>query len=324
MSRIFTSGLKDHMSGFIAEKHALGFPYIESERITANFDRFCAENYPECHTITREMGLQWSIMHEGEGEKSVAIRIGVIRELARFMQRNGIEAYIIPNDFGKVSNTRFTPHIFTDEELTAIFTAADNLPISSRYYTTHLVVPVLFRLLYSCGLRPAEGRLIKRKNIDLERGTLFIPESKGHKDRIVSMSDDMTNLCKKYDSQMKILCPDSEFFFPASRQYSAFSQSWVSDTLWRCWNAAGLGGYSGNKPRPYDFRHTFATKTLYRWLKEGRELDNCLPYLSAYMGHAHFEHTAYYIHLVPEFFPQMSQMDMSRFSKLIPEVHHEI
>ena len=59
-------------------------------------------------------------------------------------------------------------------------------------------------------------------------------------------------------------------------------------------------------------------------MKEGRKLDNCLPYLSAYMGHAHFEHTAYYIHLVPEFFPQMSQMDMNRFSSLIPEVRHEI
>jgi hypothetical protein len=38
------------------------------------------------------------------------------------------------------------------------------------------------------------------------------------------------------------------------------------------------------------------------------------------MGHAHFEHTAYYIHLVPEYFPQMAQMDFGRFADLLPEV----
>lgn len=324
MSRIFTSGLKEPMEGFIAEKHALGFPYVDGERITSNFDRFCTTHHPGCSTITKEMGLQWATLREGEGQKNVSTRIGVVRELARYMQRNGMEAYIIPNDFGKNPGRRYVPHIFTDEELSSIFAAADHLPVSNRDYTAHLVAPVLFRLLYSCGLRPSEGRLIKRQNIDLEHGILLIPESKGHKDRLVSMSDDMTALCRKYDVQMRLICPDSDFFFPAVRCNPEFCHHWVSDTLWRCWNNAGLGVYSGNKPRPYDFRHTFATKTLYRWMKEGRELDNCLPYLSAYMGHAHFEHTAYYIHLVPEFFPQMSQMDMNRFSSLIPEVRYEI
>ena len=48
-----------------------------------------------------------------------------------------------------------------------------------------------------------------------------------------------------------------------------------------------------------------------------------LPYLSAYMGHANFSHTAYYIHLTPEIFLHMSQMDLSRFENLIPEVAYE-
>lgn len=55
-------------------------------------------------------------------------------------------------------------------------------------------------------------------------------------------------------------------------------------------------------------------------MKEGKDLTACLPYLSAYMGHAQLSDTAYYIHLVPEFFPQMAQMDMGKFECLIPEV----
>lgn len=121
MSRIFTSGLKEYMVGFIEEKHALGFPYVDGERITFNFDRFCETHYPGCKTITKEMGLHWAAMHDGEGQKNVSTRIGVVRELARFMQRNGTDAYIITNDYGRNPGRRYAPHIFTDAELASIF-----------------------------------------------------------------------------------------------------------------------------------------------------------------------------------------------------------
>jgi integrase len=320
MNRVFISALGGHIARFVGQKHALGYPYTDSERIVYNFDKFCKECYPHEKTITEEMGLHWATMRTTEGKKGFCTRVGVVRELARFMLREGTRAYLIPTDLGKHPNARYQPHIFTDSELKRIFEASDYLAPSKHDPTCHLVAPVLFRLLYTCGLRPIEGRLIKRANIDLENGTLFIPESKGHKDRVVVMSDDMTALCRKYDSVMRVMKPDSEYFFPANRKNPALCHHWIADTLWRCWENAGICGYSGNKPRPYDFRHTFATKTLYRWLKEGRDLDNCLPYLSAYMGHAHFEHTAYYIHLVPEYFPQMAQMDLGRFADLLPEV----
>lgn len=324
MKYILASKLKTYLTDFINQKHSFGYPYVTGERIVADFDKFCAEFYPNCSTVTREMGFHWAIMREKEGSKNLAYRVGVIREFARFMQREGIDAYIIPNNIGKNPKQRYCPHIFNDNELKCIFDVADNLPIRKSEFTTHLVAPVLFRLLYCCGLRPSEGRLLKRENIDLENGTILIPESKKHKDRIVSMHDDMTTLCIKYHSVMMSICPDGEYFFPSTKKGTVFCHHWVSATLNRCWRLAKLGDYSGNKPRPYDFRHTFATKTLYRWIREGRSLNNCLPYLSAYMGHAGFEDTAYYIHLVPEFFSQMDMLDLNIFSGLIPEVDYEI
>ena len=38
--------------------------------------------------------------------------------------------------------------------------------------------------------------------------------------------------------------------------------------------------------RFHDFRHTFATHRLYHWMRDGKDLNAMLPYLSAYMGHA--------------------------------------
>jgi hypothetical protein len=58
-------------------------------------------------------------------------------------------------------------------------------------------------------------------------------------------------------------------------------------------------------------------------MKQEKDLMSMLPYLSAYMGHSHISHTAYYIHLVPEFFAEMSGMDMNLYSSLIPEVPYE-
>lgn len=69
-----------------------------------------------------------------------------------------------------------------------------------------------------------------------------------------------------------------------------FSKAWRKSTLFS----------RGNKPRPYDLRHNFATRTLMRWIDEGRDVMALMPYLSTYMGHVSLEETLYYIHLLPE------------------------
>ena len=36
---------------------------------------------------------------------------------------------------------------------------------------------------------------------------------------------------------------------------------------------------------------------MMKFIDEGEDLNNILPYMSSYMGHSSFEETAYYIHL---------------------------
>lgn len=47
-------------------------------------------------------------------------------------------------------------------------------------------------------------------------------------------------------------------------------------------------------------RHSFATRTLMRWIDEERDVMALMPYLSTYMGHVSLEETLYYVHLLPE------------------------
>ena len=71
--------------------------------------------------------------------------------------------------------------------------------------------------------------------------------------------------------------------------------------------------------RTYDLRHRFASAALCRWLDEGRNLYNMLPYLRVYMGHKTLAQTAYYIHLLPENLLKSKGIEWDRLNDVIPE-----
>lgn len=318
MKRVFTSHFKEPIEHMIEQKHALGFPYDESGRILFNFDQFCIKSFPHATELTKEIGLEWAQRRPSEKNNGFRNRLMPVRELARYMNRIGIAAYVIPVDLAK-KGARYIPHIYTREELSAIFAVLDQTPYKRNFPVRHLVIPVIFRVIYCCGLRPSEARKLKVQNVDLEIGMLHILESKGHKDRMVMLSDDVLALCKKYHEQVHSLLPESEYFFPDSSG-KLYTEDWMKKIFRIVRAKAGIQFSGGTTCRVYDFRHTFATNRLYQWMKEGKDLTACLPYLSAYMGHVQLSDTAYYIHLVPEFFPQMAQMDMGKFECLIPGV----
>lgn len=320
----YASNLGPHITQMVSQKRAAGYPYKESERVLHEFDRFCAAGFPGAETITPEIGNAWAVIKPTEKSSSFLDRLAPVRELARYMNRIGIDAYVIPTGVAPVEAQRYIPHIFSPEELKRFFQAADSQPVLPRSRLRHLQIPVIFRLMYTCGLRPHEARLIQKEHLDLSEGTIVIPESKGHRDRIVVMPPEMVKICSRYYPYATHEFPDSPYLFPCQRfKGNEYTKNWLRSVFHLCWNEAGLAEVSGNAPRPYDFRHTFATHRIYRWMKEKRDLGALLPYLSAYMGHAHFSATAYYIHLIPGLFSELSGMDLNVYGDLLPEVPHE-
>jgi integrase len=47
--------------------------------------------------------------------------------------------------------------------------------------TEATIAPVLFRLIYTCGLRPNEGRELLRENVNLDSGELYVTNTKKKK-----------------------------------------------------------------------------------------------------------------------------------------------
>lgn len=96
-----------------------------------------------------------------------------------------------------------------------IVSAVDCTKESSESPLRHLVMPVLFRLLYTCGLRVSEALHLKVADVDLDAGVLAIYGAKGDKERLVGISDSMLAYMKSYRSNPLVTNAKSIYFFPA-------------------------------------------------------------------------------------------------------------
>jgi len=318
MKRELASHFAGQIYQLVEQKNAVGFPYDGGICTLRAFDRFCASTFPNETALTKELCMAWAVRRPTESKNTFRNRIIPIREFARYLNRIGEAAYIIPPDFVK-KGPRHMPYIYSEDEIAEFWRVLDGIKPQKGSLVQHLVIPTIFRLIYCCGLRPGEARKLRVEDVDLSRGKIYILESKGHKDRIVMMADDMNEFCRRYDKVVRSVMPTREAFFPNSMGVPC-SSGWLSGTFRKMWAKVSFSGDEAARPRIYDFRHTFATHRLYLWMKEGKDLSVQLPYLSAYMGHALLSDTYYYIHLVPEQFEAMSGLDFSHYDRLLPEV----
>jgi integrase len=311
----FTSGFAPSLRSFIDQKRALGHPYEGSADILRQFDAMCSTRFPGRSDLAQDVCLAWAVRRPTEANNAFRNRLAPIREFARFLTRAGQAAYLFPANTTR-KGPRHVPHVYTTSEIAAIWAVADHTEPLDGFPIRHLVIPAILRVIYCCGLRPAEARSLPVEAADLERGRLSIAESKGHKDRQVWMADDLTGYLRRFHAEASRLLPGRQVFFSDSHGH-AYTKVWLDKTFRTVRDQLGITGAGPRPPRLYDMRHTFATHRLYQWASKGRNLDAALPYLSAYMGHAQLSDTYYYIHLMPDVIQPMAP-DVS--SDLIPEV----
>lgn len=318
MMERYISHFGPDIAAFVRHKRAVGWPYITSAQKLAAFDRFCAEHYPDELQLTRTLIMHWAERRPKEHVNTIIRRVTPIRQFAKYLNGLGIHGYVIPPGI-PAKRTRYVPHIYTTEELTAFFHALDQCAYDPHCPTRYLVVPVIFRVLYCCGLRASEATGLTVDDVDLTTGTLRIRQSKGHKDRNVVLASDVLELCRTYDHSIRLRWPYRIAFFPNHRGLH-YRPGFLDRNFHLFWDKAGLGPVSGNPPRVHDFRHSFAVHRLNQWVREKKDLAAYLPYLSMYLGHEHLTETDYYLHLVPEFFPVLTEAVEDRFAALIPGV----
>lgn len=319
----FHSRLADSILEFIEQKNSIGYPYEQSSAILARFDDMAAREFPDADTITKAMCDAWIEKHAALHQNTLTRDVTPVRQLGKYMNGIGKTAYVIPSYVGR-KQLKYPAHIYTMQEKRAFFRSADQCrPTVKNSPTKHYVAPVIFRLMYCCGLRESEALNLSVHDVDLEDGMVTIRESKGWKARNIFMSDEILEQCRQYDSAISREFPGRTAFFP-NRHGNALSYRTLNKWFHEFWDELPEAKNENAKNAClHSFRHTFAVDRLNAWVREGKDINAMCVYLSEYMGHMNYAATDYYLQLVSEFYPDMEEMLSSVNRNVLPEVCHE-
>lgn len=233
----YKSRFAEEIQRMLAFKERLGYSKNTHEPSLQNFDAFCLLNFPDESHLSEEIVLAWMKRRPQEYEGGLKKRANTIRQFGLYLAYTGINAYILPSDFVG-GHSSFIPYIFSDKELTAFFQAADRYEEGKFALCRHYTISVIFRLIYCCGLRPNEGRLLKSADIDLSNGRVLVRETKKNKERRIIMADDVCEMCCRYDALMRNYVPGRDFFF-SSMSGTAYAPNTLIHFFRQCWSAAG-------------------------------------------------------------------------------------
>lgn len=303
---------------FIDYKRSLGYKYDAEPKCISRFCRFAEEKGVNTVEITKELAYEWCAPREYESRKSRSHRITCIRQFAIYISNLAYPAYIMPEQKFTNSCKGFTPYIFTDDEIHRLIKAVDQTEETRVARNMHLSLPVIFRLLYCCGMRVSEVCTLKVRDVDLVNGVLTLKNTKNGMDRYIPLSGSVHKACLEYSQKVSLSNPDDYFFkAPDNGQISPMC---IYERYRRYLLDAKIShGGKGKGPRLHDLRHTFAVHALQKWIENDENIYAKLPILSAYMGHSNIHSTSRYLRLTAAAYPDLLKTIEEYSGFVIPE-----
>ena len=314
---VFISNLAPSLLDFLSFKNALGIEYKCGQFYLRQLDIFNYEhgNYTD---LTKELAEGWANQQANKSTTPDRSWISPIREYGRFLRSIGYsDAYILDNRY-TIQRYHAEVYLMTDAEIQIFFKECDSYVLKYNSLGRAYVFPALYRFLYCCGTRCGEARKLKCENVHLDKGYVDILHAKGHRDRRLYLSAELILYLKHYNKAIEVCFSNREYFFPGGNGGMCSSTA-ISAIFRNIWISAGLKRDGKVKSRAFDFRHHFACANIMRWSMEGKNVHAMLPYLMRYMGHSSLESTYYYIHLIPDYFPQYLVLTAPT-EDIIPEV----
>ena len=224
----------------------------------------------------------------------------MIRQFARHCSAIDPRTVVPPSDLLPCQYRRPTPYIYRDEQITSLLEAARRLPsrmgLRSHTYTT------LFALYAVTGMRCNEALQLDRSDVDLIHGVITVRNTKFGKSRYVPLHPTTKLALRRYAALRDRICRKarSPSFFISERGTRP-SQATAEENFVNLLCKIGLRRHGDSRgPRIHDLRHRFATVTLLRWYRRGVDVEQHIPELSTYIGHARVIDTYWYLTSIPE------------------------
>lgn len=300
----FSSVFSDEIKEYIRHKVASGCKEESFRNGMIYFDRFCNEHHLSEKKLTFESACEIRKRREHESNTTYYSRVNSVKQFLTYINLKGYDVFVIRDV--QYKPTDFQPHIYSPEESRKYFLAVDSF-FSPEDRKVAIQYPVLFRILYCCGTRITETLSIKKKDIDLDKGTIILNETKNNKQRAVVLSEELRILLKTYAEKCFYLLGDEDYIFP-NTVGGVRDEKEVYEHHRIFLKEAGIPYLGeGKGPRLHDWRHHMAVYSFKQLIDSGLDMYVALPILSAYLGHKTIFATERYIRLTMQIFPYIEE-----------------
>lgn len=323
MSTVLSPSAQTLLTAFLVEKRALGFSYKTDE---GSIRRFLSD-FTESDDGKIEFTKEYVLGHIGnrlnQQSNTVLRDVTAINAFLDFVIRKGGYAYKVPPKVLPKEHRNFKAYIFTDNEIERMLNAADRVLYTDQNPDRQHQVPLMFCILFNCGLRASELLKLRICDVDLQENVFIILDTKFHKNRLVPFSDSVADALRLYLEKCPPQSLDALLFLSSSSRSKngRYGVSWLQAqfrTLLRLANIPYNG--AGNGPRLHDIRHTFAVHCLNNWALSGEDLTAALPVLSRYLGHTGLSGTQKYLQLTAQMYPDIVSKLETQFGHVIPQM----
>jgi integrase/recombinase XerD len=308
------SPLRTALTEYLALRRALGFK-LQTTEITLRQFVHCAEREGALW-ITTDLALRWATQPQGVQPAHWATRLGMVRGLAQYCCALDTRTEVPPHGLLPYRYRRQSPYIYSEQEIAHLLTAARHLSsvtgLRPATYTTFL------GLLAVTGMRLSEALHLDRTDVEVTQGSLTIRQTKFGKTRCLPLHPSTREALHQYAYFRDQLWPrpSTMRFFLSERGIPLTAWS-VQRTFVQLSHQIGLRRATDRfGPRLHDLRHSFAVRTLLHWYRAGADVEQRMPTLSAYLGHAHVNDTFWYLSATPELFREVTRhLDTDREDK---------
>ena len=297
--------LQARIDDYLAERRRQGFHLRSRDTFLASFARFVAAKRHR-GPLTAELMVEWvRAGKDGHGDVGTWARSwGRLRHFICYLRQFEPDTEIPEASLFGPEPGRVAPHIYRDDEIVDLLTAARRLgPAGSLRPFTY---ETLFGLMASTGLRVSEAIHLRDADVDLRRGMLTIRQTKFAKSRQLPIHPTTIKALARYRKQReRHLLTTAGMPFLISSRGRRLGLPLGERQVHRAFTCLrdGLGWFNrgGHEaPRLHDLRHTFAVRRLVLWYADATEVDQKMLALSTYMGHAEIFYTYWYLTAVPE------------------------
>lgn len=276
----------------------------------ASFDRFLVEDDIEDIHITSDVFEKWVNTWKDNCSPDTAYsRRSRVISLLKYMNEVGVLCDI-PR-LGKCPQQQFIPCIISEEEMACLFQVCDSWrDRCMKPESALMVMPILLRLLYSTGLRINEAMNIRNRDVDFKQRTIRIEKTKNGCERIAPINDSLLNCMIQYlrfreKLPYKELDKDDAYFL-VNHKGRKLTHPTVLFRFHQMAEKAGIKSKSSKGGvRIHDIRHTACVHVMLKLTRNGYDLYNCLPAISAFMGHLSLFSTEQYLRFTQEMFPEV-------------------